>query len=285
MINDPVFDDGSFTPTNKHSGSDGKQPAFTLSYLRRAPDLRYLARRVVLAEAKRHDRKTRKAERDQSILLETQRTPSRSTNDSHSSSSRSGTQSMFKSITTASLTSSMRKLFEDSLRRLYHEGEIVIVPERRRPYLPTPTSFSISAPYPACLGRFRVWSDPSPQQASVSSPHTKSRTSGRILDDSQSPIDDEPPIVVEDNEECYLALTTTLLAPEIQKIIRYHYYHYVTKTDRAVRLNTIMTSLGRRDSMWRRVGEWSVKECLVHLEENQKIWEQQPGQYMLIDDF
>src|SRR5258708_19624874 len=95
-----------------------ERESFTINYLRNAPDLRYLARRVVLAETRRRNRESRKREK----LREMQAVAPNGDSNRDSRLSVMGTPSKSQSHTSstplsvASLTSRMKKLFETAIR-------------------------------------------------------------------------------------------------------------------------------------------------------------------------
>jgi hypothetical protein len=306
---DPEDTSDSATPTQKRLPKNAEylkpsfdRPGFTLEYLRNVPDLRYLSRRIVLAEGKRREREIRKVEKDK--LRETQLQESGSTSHrlhrqssqsnkhvSGSLTSFSGRRAPLIKITAASLTHKMKKLFEATIRSLYREGEVIVVPGPGRKWHKQSPALDSQLPYPARLGRFRLWSDPPIQRTpstladpfgpsintTASSANASKRTQATNEYDDLS--DEDPSSPPGMYEECYLPLTPELLSHKIKDIVRTHSFRSAQNPLSTVTLDRMMAVL-KQDQMWSRVGQWSVVDSLSFLAAQDQIWEQLPGHWV-----
>ncbi|KAF8342614.1 uncharacterized protein EI90DRAFT_3029602 [Cantharellus anzutake] len=264
-----------------------EQKGFTINYLRNAPDLRYLARRVVLAETRRRDRESRKREK----LRETQSIAPNPPHDQHSSrttASKSQSSTPSKSLSSASLTSRMKKLFETAIRSLYQAGEIIVLPRsgvQSTSPIPQsrPTTLDAGLPYPACLGLFRVWDDLDPDRSmraddsyttirstiSKSSKTSKARIS--VHDESVAVIDEDPPPNHTGLDE-YLPVTPELLAEPVLQAVKKTAIRSPSNPDNGTSVDRIASFL-KKNELWARVGEWTVQETLKLLSTREQVWE------------
>lgn len=266
---------------------------FTLSYLRRVPELSSLARRVVAAEGKRRARKEKHA----AALRETPSSSNRSRN--------ANTSQVAKLLARAKTSvleppgPKMKRLFNTTIRKLYEEGSIILWNGPVR-----------SLPKPDILwanqGNSNMWKgedknysgdssifslgSKTPQLSDQSALSTISCSSSvlRSLDESRASKcnddeDDEgalsdPP----STEDAYVPLTPALLAPHVENAIttlgqRYQRQTRVTPRDAkraepGATKSSIASFLVRSDERWAKVGGWIVEDTLAWLEEEGRAW-------------
>ncbi|KZT03809.1 uncharacterized protein LAESUDRAFT_325810 [Laetiporus sulphureus 93-53] len=229
---------------------------FTLSYLRRVPELALLARRVVDAEARRRAREERK----------------------HATHTQTYTQDKhirkLQGSSAESKALKVKRLFRFAIRQLYDEGSIVLWDGPTRPL----SSASIST-----QGFDHLWK--------VNS--SSSRTAGSVIhdtlvfDDDEEELSDPPP-----DEEAYLPLTSTYLSGVVAHAITEIMARTAAKASmskRPRRTDDLSTPLQppmpppgptpaeilaflRRDTRWARVGEWAVKDALEWGRKEGSMW-------------
>ncbi|KAJ4488475.1 hypothetical protein J3R30DRAFT_3436019 [Lentinula aciculospora] len=227
------------------SSKPSSRKGFTLSYLRRVPELSELARRVVNAEAKRRDRETKKRTKEASA--------------SQSRSNRSqGHKTQIPTATTSSTTSRgdsisarMKRLWKWAIVQLIQEGSIILWDGPKYPITSNLFNNSMNS---------RIWKSSSSSSTAVNTTFTsdisvfsssREGETGEYVDLS----DPDP------GEEAYVALTTELLAGEVERVLqtwliarRFSESPKFTKAGILQRL--------QRDDRWRRVGEWHVQEAV-----------------------
>ncbi|KAH8103097.1 hypothetical protein BXZ70DRAFT_889668 [Cristinia sonorae] len=245
---------------------------YTLSHLRRVPELHLLARRVVLAEAKRRSREERaklKASQGQIASSSKVKLPS--------SVPTSGSRGPGKGKEGEPVGQKMKRLFRFAVRQLFEEGSIILWDGPIRP-LPAPqgTVPSFLSTINASSSQNRLWKGDNTVLSSVSD------ASG--LDDPGE-ISDTPP-----GEESYIPLTTPYLSRIIEQTIS-----EIISTPSAASSSTvssklwalsitksaprpgptaseILAYLRRRDERWERVGEWAVRDALDWGKEQGRVW-------------
>ncbi|EMD35547.1 hypothetical protein CERSUDRAFT_96660 [Gelatoporia subvermispora B] len=231
---------------------------FTLSHLRRVPELALLARRVVDAEARRRIREERERERNS-------KKESRGL-DSKPSISRDKAKGKGKAVDPPEPRGrKIKRLFRFALRQLYDEGAIVLWdgPVHRMP-LPEET---------AALWRSAEGS-------------TSSRSSRRpIPEEEEGDVpSDAPP-----GEESYVPLTPQYLLSILEGLIDAHIADAARRLD-GKRSKTTLEALVdpqgpppgptaeellrslKRDERWARVGSWAVETALKDGEEAGRVW-------------
>jgi hypothetical protein len=229
---------------------------FTLSHLRRVPELAILAKRVVKAEA------SRRAAQSQP----------------------SSTSSTFSSsgLSRENKSRKMKRLFTSTLVKLHQEGLIILWDGTTWPLTMDPEHSSrISA---------GLWKDPSSKSsqsqrdkssASASSTsvslHSLNLTSVSTRDHDDGELSDPGP-----NETSYIPLTVDIMCDAVEDTIG----TLVDEDRRRARTSrdgppvlkgatksTITARLRKSDEKWMHVGEWIVADTLVALKKQGRIWE------------
>ncbi|PFH50629.1 hypothetical protein AMATHDRAFT_127208, partial [Amanita thiersii Skay4041] len=243
----------------------GRQTGFTISYLRRVPELADMARRVVIAEAKRRMTEQRRNEKEGR---------SRSKGVSH----RPPITGTMEIIPKEKIPPKMKRLFRWVVVHLLNAGEIVVW----------------DGPMRAC-SRINneeisgLWKSGSTSYGrSVGADSTVFSTSNRISqvlggEEMEGEVSDCGP-----GEEGYLPVTPALLGYYVEKVMEESELKAVNarrKTESGVgrtpRLGGGITKediLSRlhRDDRWRFIGEWQVEEALEYLRMKSRVW--CPGQ-------
>ncbi|KAH7869687.1 uncharacterized protein C8R40DRAFT_718156 [Lentinula edodes] len=212
---------------------------FTLSYLRRVPELSELARRVVKAEAKRRDREVKKKAKDAA----TNQSRSQSHKAQISEATTSSTNSLGDSI-----SSRMKRLWKWAIIQLIQEGSIILWDGPRFP--PASRLFDYSM-------NNRIW------KLCSSTGNTTVTNDVSVFSSSlgQEPEEDFDLSDPDPDEEAYVALTAELLAGEVQRVVQaWVMVRPFTESPKFTK-NGILQRL-RRDDRWRRVGEWHVEEAI-----------------------
>jgi len=232
---------------------------FTLSYLRRVPELSDMARRVCKAEAKRRERDARRRAKEAASSSKSQNR-SRSQVSQAKSSSSSSTPVLDKENSTSAR---MKRLFKWAILQLVSEGSVVVWSG------PTfPCSVILED------GSKSLWK----HSVSSSSANTTVNSDVSLFSTASSrseTTDEEEEIEISDpesNEEAYISLFPEYLAVEVETAIRAMTAAAVRSGSRSrSALKTtkegILTYL-QRDDRWRRVGEWSVEEALEYLKDD-----------------
>ncbi|KAF9528633.1 hypothetical protein CPB83DRAFT_906660 [Crepidotus variabilis] len=250
------------------SDSEAQWHGFTLSYLKRVPELSLLAARVVQAVTKRRLRDEHKRLKQAGVITSTSKS----------------TSSTLPSINLLpeKIAPKMKRLFQWAVVQLLKEGCIVLWdgPVRR---CPESSGFLGDAS--------RLWKSHSSGTSllgdnSIFSANTTSNTTGNTtatlsfdLEDPSGYLSDPQP-----NEESYIPLSPVYLAPYVEKAIKVlvdHYekngkpYHGATKDG--------ILSVLRKDDRWRYVGDWSVDDALEVLKSEGKVWRLKPGRWDLTE--
>lgn len=245
---------------------DSRRHGFTLSHLRRVPELAFLAWRVVNEEGRRRAREERK----------------------HNSAPQAGPSSASKAVSTSSARArppeprakKMKRLFQFAIRQLYDEGSIVLWDGPVHP-LPSP----VPAPPLAALNP--LWK----ADASTVSAMSAATTADGDTDDPGELSDPSP------TEEAYLPLTPAVLAGIVERAIRewiaaaaarrqqQHRHQHRGRgpgVDPSAPLAPLAPPPGptpaeivawlHRDARWARVGEWAVKDALEWGKAEGRVW-------------
>ncbi|KAF9010072.1 hypothetical protein BDQ17DRAFT_1347490 [Cyathus striatus] len=237
----------SFGPSSKSFGTaqkapiryDGTPRGFTLSYLRRVPELREMARRVVLAEAKKRLREERKK------MKQARSSESRSQKRSSSS----------VPMDRDKLALKMKRLFTWAVVQLLKDGGIILWDGPHRPPLDDETP-SQSILWKANASGNSTMATESSCFSSVSGP---SLAEAVFFDDGD--LSDPQP-----NEEVYMPLKPAILADNKPGLLK-----LLPEPEPGCTKQQILSSL-RRDDRWRYVGEWNIDDALDLLNREGRVW-------------
>ncbi|KZT65285.1 hypothetical protein DAEQUDRAFT_814359 [Daedalea quercina L-15889] len=249
----------STDPHEPESSSSGLY-GFTLSHLRRVPELTILARRVVDEEGRRRV----KEEREQKKADATQaKGKQRQVHSGRSSEPRA---------------KKMKRLFQFAIRQLYQEGSIVLWDG---PIRPLPREDTVSTQLSGPLWRAN--------SSSASAMSTLSTVSSVAPGDEDSGQLSEP----SPGEEAYISLTPKVLAGIAECAIREfmaagaarrhkQHGHSRANVDPSAPFAPAAPPPGpstaeiagwlHRDARWARVGEWAVKDALEWARAEGRVW-------------
>jgi hypothetical protein len=256
----------------KGTDTDARMPTenlgFTLSYLRRVPELSDMARRVVKAESKRRAREERKLKVAQSqgqAKGKSEISATRSTSTSKASSGR----------THEPIAPKMKRLFQWAIVKLYEEGSVILWDGPARP---------IQIDGRETSGLWKANSTIGPDSTAFSSiSFGTSCFSTEVREDDEGEISDPPTT----GEEAYISLTPARLAPLVEQAIGTLMARSRTATLPTKGHNRnwpepapppgptkeeITTFLRRTDGRWARVGEWVVEDALEVLKKDDRVW-------------
>ncbi|KAJ8455490.1 hypothetical protein ONZ51_g12437 [Trametes cubensis] len=278
---------------------DDQVYGYTLSHLRRVPELALLAKRIVKADAHRRDKEERKKAKAKA-KAKAEAEGSQAKGKTKSSSSQS------TSMDPKALAAGTKRLFRQAIRTLFQDGSIVLWDGPVRP-LPTPmldplvpSSFS-SALWKANTSVSSSMSTSTSQSQSQSQSQSKSSRSFPSYEDwdEDAPLSDPEP-----NEEAYIPLipvyfsrvlerAITNIMDEAQKsavvgdatprparkttslIERLRAQDAGVGTARSVPGPTaeeLLAWLRSSDERWARVGVWSVEEALEWGRKEGRVW-------------
>ncbi|PSR70567.1 hypothetical protein PHLCEN_2v13538, partial [Hermanssonia centrifuga] len=280
--------------TNAQRSSNGKcasdegdpfMKGYTLSHLRRVPELATLARRVVDAESKRRVREERKKQKEEEAAKGSTSTSSSMHRSSRTDKSRNSKESEPRNA-------KMKRLFRFAIRQLYEEGSIVLWdgPVRALPSPPPARLFTASSvSMPSSLWKSSASTAGDSTGLSLMSTNTSLITMQETEED-QSYWSDPPA-----NEESYIPLTPAYLCHVVEGAIAsivarrsqasrqgHSSIAGLNGVDLAKRISgnrpagptagEIVDYLKKRDERWMRVGEWAVKEALEWGMERGRVW-------------
>lgn len=267
---------------------------YTLSHLRRVPELALLARRVVEAESKRRAKDARRKRKEEETISQSHsKTESKQASYATSSASRSHLTAPSDTMrkTSAILGRSheseptyakMKRLFRYAIRQLYDDGSIVMWDGPVRPlpkqYMPIPQpKFSTTLTVQTSVvtsGTGRLWkaSATGDDRTIASSVTSVSQSS---IEDDLSDLSDPPP-----EEESYVPLTSAYLSKIVENAIvdilsrssSFSRKGKHTSPRPGPTSSEIVGHLHRRDERWAHVGEWAVKEALEWGREQGRLW-------------
>ena len=225
----------------------------TMSYLRRVPELRLLAERIVAAEDKKKRQEKRQAREEAKsrglpIPPKTEDTKSRTSTGERT-----------------------KRLFRQAIIKLYDDGSIVLWDGPRRMWGAEQDS---SSP--------RLWHTNTSMDRSVSSAGVSNSAGSSFLEDSRDHEMSEP----DPNEESYVSLTPGHLGKYVERAIK-----EICSRKEKVRgsghrgpqgptLTDILSRL-KVDGRWRNVGECAVAEALQWLRDEELVWEVGGGHWEL----
>ncbi|KAG6907972.1 hypothetical protein DXG01_006697 [Tephrocybe rancida] len=241
-------------------GSPGMK-CFTLSYLRRVPELADMAQRVVKAVTKRRLREERQKAKEAAAVAASVSRSSSSTHPSTSSrTSTSSTQTEGKS------GPRIKRLFQATIVQLLREGSIVLWDG------PTHTCPTADVPKEQTSGLWKA------NLTSVSADSTVFSTTSVSMAG-----DDEEELVLSDpeaNEEAYVPLSPGFLAGVVEeaigKLTRALKVFDARKGKEVTKCGTttkegILAHL-RKDDRWRYLSEWNIGEALDVLKAERRAW-------------
>lgn len=266
-------------PQPQEDSSDPQTQGFTLSHLRRVPELSALARRVVKAEAKRRAREARRRQLQ-------------STSGGTKNVSIPG-PSFYRGVRlgneqTEMIAPKMKRLFQWAIVKLHEEGSIVLWDGSVRP-LPIPLPGNESG---MGSGLWQTSTASAGRDSTLFSIRTV--TTASLMDEDEDELSDPPPPGADgEGEEAYIPLTPINLAPYVVRAIRALTSVAPAATNAAssgsrklCRLRAtpapisppgptpreITTFLRRSDGRWARVGEWVVCDALDELKARGSVW-------------
>ena len=260
---------------------------FTLSHLRRVPELSLLARRVIAADAHRREKEERKKAREQASQSKGKgKAPT--TSSSSSSSRPRDTQGPTGLI--------VKKLFKQAIRTLFQEGDIVLWSGTVRP-LPAP-SLDPMLPVSSASQLWKANTSTSTTSSAISSASTSSRSRPSYEEWDDEVLSDPQP-----NEEAYVPLTPAYFSRVLEDAIRHMVREKMAKVKRPEGNRTprpssksiierlreqekergsgpppgptkeeLLTWLRNSDERWARVGEWTVEEALNWGRKEGRLW-------------
>ena len=237
----------------KFTDSEAKEPrleGYTLSYLRRVPELSLLATRVVQAVAKRRQREERKRLKEAGVI------------------SPSKPPAPPPPIPADKFAGKMKRLFQWAVIQLLREGCIIIWdgPVRRFPNSrSTLTDMS------------RLWK-------TCTNPHGDSTIFSTSLPDSSIDNDSLSGYLSDPqpNEESYVSLTPAYLAPHVERAVKVLVEHYarIGKPYAGATTEGILSVL-KKDDRWGFLGAWNVQDALEVLRMECKVWDMGKGRWDL----
>ncbi|OCH89651.1 hypothetical protein OBBRIDRAFT_819654 [Obba rivulosa] len=251
---------------DEDDGKDEGMHGFTLSHLRRVPELALLARRVVDAEAKRRVRAEREQERAKG--------ESRGLDSQVRSAKDKGKGVVRGKETNEPRGRKMKRLFCFAIRQLYDEGCIVLWDGPVRG-LPRPEE---------TVGLWKSSSSGAPASAS-------NRHSRHPIPEEEEVLSDALP-----GEESYIPLTPLYLLATLEELIDTHIAQAARLRSKR-RVEPMPVALAepegpppgptaeallerlRRDERWARVGIWAVKEALQEGEKAGRVWDVGGGRW------
>lgn len=287
-------------PGTSKDTSTSNTLGFTLSYLRRIPELANLARRVVASEGKRRARQAKHAAALQD------KSPHRNHRD-NSASQAAKLLARAKAKAAEPPGPKMKRLFSMTIMKLYEEGAIVLWdgPARPLPKHDTPC---------ASQGGRGLWKGEDASRTSEDSIFSLGPHSSQVLDHSNASsasstsrmlrtLDDThaSEFGAEDdggalsdpqaNEDSYVPLTSALLAPHVECAVG----TLVERARRQARIAprnarqsekgatkaAITAFLSRSDERWAKVDEWAVEDALSWLEGEGRVWRAGDSQWEL----
>ncbi|KAI5899965.1 uncharacterized protein SCHCODRAFT_02525281 [Schizophyllum commune H4-8] len=234
---------------------------FTLSYLRRVPELRDLAKRVVKAEAKRRARAAKAKERNNR-----EAEPAKPLG--------AGASKPRKSISDEPISRRMKRLFQWALTALLNDGYIVLWDGP-----PRPCSSAEPLPDTSCL-----WKTSASANATTSTVDT---TASSLVSASESQgLDEDELSDPDEREESYVPLEPTVLAKAVENavssLISRKRRHKASADSHALSTSKeSVIALMQRDDRWRYLHSWQVEQTLEHLVDQDVLCERSNGRYSI----
>lgn len=262
---------------------------FTMSYLRRVPELADMAKRVVKAEAKRRAREARKKAKEAATQGQDRPGTSKAKEPSQ------------PGVDSGPVAPKMKRLFRWAIVQLVNEGSVVLWDGPVRSY--TSSSFDPDGNGDRSSSTSTGFSGPWKFSSSASASSTfgadstvsSSASTSRVttIEDIDDPDDDEVSDP-EPGEEAYIPLTPNHLAEEVEKVLRalmarlsraqgkssaqQQRQHQGSGAKGGISRETILASL-RKDDRWRKVGEWALGDALDVLKDEGRAQEVSKGRW------
>lgn len=252
--------------TKKDTNPDDGLLGFTISHLRRVPELALLARRVVEAEAKRRAREERNKAKEQQTQASLTNIFD---NKGKSRAVPSSGPPLGSKKPGEGPGPKMKRLFRFAIRQLYNEGSIVLFdgPKHR-----LPNTFSETC----SQSQMRLWKSSMGSSIDMNSTTISSTTSGSY---SFTGADLDPGLLSDPDpdEESYIPLTPSYLCGQVERAVismvaRARKMRGEHKPTPGPNPNEILHYLRRKDDRWARLGEWHVKDALEWGQENGTLW-------------
>lgn len=235
---------------------------FTLSYLRRVPELADMARRVVRAEAKRRLREERKKAKEATS----------SSGHSHPKSKSTTSQTLDDK---ERIAPKIKRLFKWAIVRLLQDGSIVLWDGPVRPCRQTAGSYTSG-----------LWKADETASSTIGPDNTIFSATTNEVTNAEEDNEDMEISDPELHEESYIPLSPSYLAGHVARAIG-----ALTKVETKKNAKRIMrpaqsTKEGilaylRKDDRWRFVGEWNVEEALQVLKRERRAWCIEKGRWEL----
>ncbi|KAF9446009.1 hypothetical protein P691DRAFT_709352 [Macrolepiota fuliginosa MF-IS2] len=228
---------------------------FTLSYLRRIPELSLMAKRVVKQRAREEDKKAR------NVIAQS------------SSKSSSGQPTKRAKLDRIGLATKKKRLFQWAICELLRDGSIVLWDGPKRPCREENTYGNANA---SMLWRYNS------STTSDGTLFSNASISNSTLDDGDELELSDP----EPDEEAYASTKPELLIPSITgalKVLASAPRGQVVKRNELIGGSTKDEILGclRRDDRWAFIGEWNVAEALDFMEKEGLAWRIGPDKWLL----
>lgn len=248
----PVIRFGRPTTTTSTATAVTSPRGFTLSYLRRIPELSLLARKVTEAEVKRRAREERKKAKEAAEAV------------GGATSTRS-TSSKFRPIPEDKLAGKMKRLFEWAIRALHKEGSIVLWDGPVRPC----TSLSAD-------DTSRLWKANNSTTSNMAANSTLFGSSSLAgftqLEDDDGYLSDP-----QEGEEAYSPVTPDYLTGHVEKAMK-----GMRPTGCGqITIDGILRAL-KKDDRWRNLGSWSVSDTLELMCKHGRLRELGHGRWDLV---
>jgi len=222
-----------------------KHEGFSISYLRRVPELSLLAYRVVQAVANRREREQRKQMKEAT----------------------SSKKSSVVTIASDKLAGKMKRLFQWAVIQLLREGCIILWDGPTRP-LPDSKSMMTNTS--------RLWKTKPESLADDRFLGSNSRSLGEPM---SGYVSDEQP-----DEESYVSLTPTYLSQYVLQAVRLVVELHAAKGKPYAGATTegILNVL-KKDDRWRYIGLWNIQDALEILSGQGAVWDLGKGRWDLTD--
>lgn len=223
---------------------------FSLSYLRRVPELSLLASRVVQAVGRRKLREERRKMKEAGFQP------------SHIQKAKMASAPV---VSPGKFAGKKKRLFKWAVVQLLKEGCIVLWDGPVRPCLDIRAIKDTS----------RLWKANTTTSTSLGGDSTLfNMSSGTVPsflvdgDDDDGALSDPDP-----NEEAYIPLTADYLADFVEKAIKILVQHYedIGRPYSGASKEAILSVL-KKDDRWQHVGEWNVDDALTFLQAEGRVW-------------
>ncbi|KAG6823762.1 hypothetical protein H0H87_000385, partial [Tephrocybe sp. NHM501043] len=257
----PLCYDGQTRPQRSSDTTTTNRPVmkgFTLSYLRRVPELADMAQRVVKAVTKRRLREERHKAKEAAAAVST----SRSNSSMHLKTSTSFRSSAPSTQCEGKAGQRIKRLFQATIVQLLREGSIVLWDG---PAHPCPTD---DAPKEQMSG---LWKANVTSTSADSTVFSISTSVSMARNDQEELVLSDP----ESNEESYVPLSPAFLAEVVEQAIGKLTRAPVEAKGKAPTRYGAATKEGilvhlRKDDRWRYLSEWNIGEALDVLKMEQR---------------